>query len=185
MNQEEKVIILLDGSNFYHRLKEPEINIKNLLSFDYRKFAEYLTRGRKLVGAKYFIGGVREDINDLKTKTLMINQHKLFSHLKNQNWKILLGYLLKIDKRYHEKGVDVKIATEMLIGAYENLYDTTILISSDTDLLPAIEKARGLGKKIEYIGFSHKPSFAMIRHASSTKLLTKEDLQPFVSIYAS
>ncbi len=54
MNQEEKVIILLDGSNFYHRLKEPEINIKNLLSFDYRKFAEYLTRGRKLVASQLF-----------------------------------------------------------------------------------------------------------------------------------
>ena len=177
MGQREKVILLLDGSNFYHRLKELEI--EDLLSFNYQKFTEWLAEEQRIVEREYFIGAIREEIGNLKSKELMSAQTKLFTNLKKQNWKILLGYLLKIGDKYHEKGVDVKIAVEMLIGAYENLYDRVILISSDTDLLPAIEKVKKLGKKIEYVGFSHKPSFAMIRHASLTKLLTKKDLTPF------
>ncbi len=59
--------------------------------------------------------------------------------------------------KYHEKGVDVQLAVDILIGAYEDLYDRAILISSDTDLIPAIQKVKQLGKQIEYIGFSHQP----------------------------
>ena len=89
------------------------------------------------------------------------------------------GYILKSDG-YHEKGVDVKMAIDILIGAYENLYDKAIVLSSDTDLLPAIQKAVDLGKTIQYIGFSHKPSYALIRHAKPAKLLDESDLLPFM-----
>ncbi len=175
----EKVIILLDGSNFYHRLKDTEIDMKNSLLFDYKKFAEWLIRERELVEAKYFIGAVREEQGNFKSKKLMSAQTKLFTNLKRNGWKIFLGYMLKTNNTYHEKGVDVQIAVEMLAGAYENVYDTVILISSDTDLLPAIERIAKLGKKIEYVGFSHKPSLAMIANATLSKLLSKEDLAQF------
>lgn len=89
---------------------------------------------------------------------------------------------MKNDGVYHEKGVDVKIAVDLLVGAYENLYDTAVLISSDTDLIPAIEKIKQLGKVIEYIGFSHKPSHGLIRSATETRLLTKNDMKEFENI---
>ena len=87
--------------------------------------------------------------------------------------------MLKTDV-YHEKGVDVLIAVDMLVAAYENLCDKIILISSDTDLLPAIDKAKALGKVVEYIGFSHKASHAMIDRCSSSFLLRKSDLESFL-----
>ena len=88
---------------------------------------------------------------------------------------------MKNDGVYHEKGVDVKIAVDLLVGAYENMYDTAILISSDTDLIPAIQKIKHLGKGVEYIGFSHKPSLALQKYASLTRLMMKEELEDFVS----
>jgi uncharacterized LabA/DUF88 family protein len=51
----------------------------------------------------------------------------------------------------------VKLAVDILVAAYENLCNRVYLVSSDTDLLPAIKKAQEKGKKIEYVGFSHKP----------------------------
>lgn len=75
----------------------------------------------------------------------------------------------------------MQIAVDMLIGAYENLYDKLILLSSDTDLLPAIRKVRDLKKTIEYIGFPHAPSFAMIRFAHLRRLLAKDDLLAFIT----
>ena len=76
--------------------------------------------------------------------------------------------------------MDEKERIFILIGAYENLYDTAILVSSDTDLIPALAKAREMKKKIEYIGFSHKPSYGLITHSDIRRLLTKEDVNQFL-----
>jgi len=108
----------------------------------------------------------------------MIGQRKLTGKLQKSGWTIKFGHMLKADG-YHEKGVDVQIAVDILIGAYENLYDTAILVSSDTDLIPALAKARSMKKKIEYIGFSHKPSYGLITHSDIRRLLAKDDLQQF------
>ena len=107
------------------------------------------------------------------------NQQKLFANLEKQGWIIKTGYMMKQNNAYKEKGVDVKLAVNLLDMAYQDKYDTAIIVSSDTDLIPSIERCRGLNKKIEYIGFSHRPSFAMQRYASSSRLLTKNDLEQF------
>lgn len=68
----ERAFILIDGNNFYHRLKELEFI--NLLSFDYEKFANLLVGKRDLVLKKYYIGAVREEVNNLKSRKLMSEQ---------------------------------------------------------------------------------------------------------------
>lgn len=177
MNNKERVFIIIDGNNFYHRLKE--LNLSNLLSFDYEKFAQFLVGRRKLVSKNYYIGAIREERNNPKSKELMIGQQRLVGKLKKGNWDIKFGHMLKSDD-YHEKGVDVQIAVDIIIGAYENLYDTIILVSSDTDLIPALAKTRLMKKKVEYIGFGHKPSYALIAHSDIRKLLNKEDIDKFL-----
>ena len=46
-----------------------------------------------------------------------------------------------------EKGIDVKLAVDLVIGAVDNIYDTAIVISSDTDLVPAIKYVRKAKRK--------------------------------------
>lgn len=111
---------------------------------------------------------------------MLANQQKLFANLKRHNFKYVLGYLLKNDGMYHEKGVDVHIAVDMVVAAYEKTCDRIILVSSDTDLEPAIKKAKAEGKIVEYVGFSHKASVAMVRFCTESRLLTKEDLLSFI-----
>lgn len=72
------------------------------------------------------------------------------------------------------------MAVDILVAAYENLCDHIVLVSSDTDLLPAIKKAREKGKTIEYIGFSHGPSLAMVANCTESRLLKTEDILPYV-----
>lgn len=177
MNDKERVFIIIDGNNFYHRLKE--LNLSNLLSFDYEKFAQFLVSRRESVSKNYYIGAIREERNNPKSKELMIGQQKLVGKLQKGNWDINFGHMLKSDG-YHEKGVDVQIAVDIIIGAYENLYDTMILVSSDTDLIPALVKARAMKKKVEYVGFGHKPSYALIANSDIRKLLNKEDIDKFL-----
>ena len=174
----ERIFIQIDGSNFYHRLKE--LKFKNLLSLNYQKFAKSLLLSEdELILSKYYIGAIREQEENLKSKTLMANQIRLMNSLKMQGWQIGFGHMLKTDT-YHEKGVDVLMAVDLLVGAYENIYDSVILVSSDTDLIPALEKIRSMKKKVEYIGFSHKPSYGLINHSDVRRLLTKEDVIPFL-----
>ncbi len=46
------------------------------------------------------------------------------------------GRMAQADGVWHEKGVDVKIAADMVPLAYRDLYDAAILVSGDGDLAP-------------------------------------------------
>ncbi len=174
----ERVIILIDGSNFYFKLRD--IRLHKLLSFDFTRFAQSLTGKDTLANATYYIGKVRTD-GTAKTQELFNNQRKLLAHLRKHKVRYSLGYLLKSDGVFHEKGVDVNIAVDMLVATYENLADTIYLVSSDTDLIPAIQKAQQKGKKVVYVGFSHKLSNALVASCKETRTLTKETLEPLLT----
>ena len=172
-----KTIILIDGSNLYFKLKS--LGIKNTLNFSYSSFNQFLIGKKKLVSATYYIGKVRTD-KTKKSQKMHQDQQKLFNQLKKHNVKYSLGFLLKSGGKYHEKGVDTQMAVDILVTAYENLADHIILVSSDTDLIPAIRKAQQLGKSVEYIGFSHQKSIALVAECKETRLLKLEDVEKFI-----
>lgn len=176
----ERVLVIIDGSNFFHKLVDLKFPKKGLISFRYDLLVKDLAEDRKLGDVKYYVGAVRTEIGNTKSFHLFKEQRKLVGSLNKQNIKVVFGYLLKSDGVYHEKGVDVNMSVDMLVGSYENLYDTLILISSDTDLIPAIKKIKQLGKKVEYFGFSHRPSFALMRFANKTKLWGAKELSKYL-----
>lgn len=174
----KRCIILIDGSNFYFKLKD--LKLHDLLRFDFSGFAKMLAGEEYQVKQTiYYVGKIRTDGTE-KTQSLFNSQRKLLAHLKKHGHSYSLGYLMKTEGKYHEKGVDVNIAVNLLVATYENLCEKLILVSSDTDLLPAILKAKEKGKIVEYIGFSHKPSVAMVASCSVSRLLTKEDVAKFI-----
>ncbi len=212
----ETVSVLIDGSNFYHLVLK-KLSIDEL-RFDFEKFATFLAYGRKISnkGKRFYIGTVREIEGDERTKEAMSEQNSLFTELQNFKWEVRTSKLrirkeeIMIDSRVEdweklqklgiqkirfarlrEKGIDVKLATDLIVGAVDNQYDTAILISSDSDLLPAIDWIRHRKKKkVEYIGFSipdendpinsANPSLSLIAKTDVKRILIKSDLQPFI-----
>ena len=93
--------------------------------------------------------------------------------------------------RSREKGIDVKIAVDLMIGAMDGKYDTAILVSSDTDLVPAMDLVRlRFRKKIEYIGFSMlqsdiyeatRPVERMIGKTDIQRVLVETDIKHFIN----
>ena len=156
------------------------LGIKGLRKYDYRGLCGHLSGERKIVTIGYYVGVVRAAFNDSKGQQLRRAQIDLFNRLRDQNIIVHKGYLMKNNDKYHEKGVDVKIATDLLVGAYENSYDDAIVISSDTDLIPAMQKAKELKKNVEYVGFGHQPSLALQTAATRSRLLLVEELEKFV-----
>lgn len=176
MNQ-NRIAVFIDGSNLYFKLKD--LKIPNTTGFDYLGLCNLLARKRNLISHSYYVGVVRAT-DDKKEQERRMAQRKLFNTLMIQRFTIRRGYLMNNNGRYHEKGVDVQIAVDLLVGAYENKYDVAIIISSDTDLIPVIKKIRELGKEVEYIGFSHAPSFALQKNATISRLLIREDIEAFI-----
>ena len=180
--QQKRAIILIDGSNFYFKLRD--LQLHQLLTFDFSQFCTFLAKDQQITRATYYVGAVRADGTE-KTRKMQANQQRLFSHLQKHKLTYSLGYLLKSDGKFHEKGVDVNIAVDMLIAAYENQCDTIYLVSSDTDLLPAIKQAQKKGKQVIYVGFSHQLSTALVANCQETRTLTRDDLQSFIQTPAN
>jgi len=175
----KRAIVIIDGSNFYHKLKS--LNFHNLFSFDYNRFILSLTKSDKLIKKYFCIGKVKADQNDKKARKMMADQQTLVSRLQKENFIIQFGYLLKSENRYHEKGVDVQMAVDILKGAYRDIYDNAYLLSSDFDLLPAIIEAQAIDKTVVYVGFRHKISYALLNNCKRNLFLEKKDVLPFLS----
>lgn len=175
----KKVFVQYDGSNFYNKIKKILPN-SHLTSFNYVGLAKFIA---KITPIKiiYYVGEIRKYPGSQKSEKLYASQQSLFLNLRKQAVKIKLGYLLKTNNVFHEKGVDVQIAVDIARGAIKNEFDICYLISSDTDLLPAIQTAKDENKKIIYVGFENIVSYALMKNCSSYLILRKKDLLPFIN----
>jgi uncharacterized LabA/DUF88 family protein len=176
--KKEKVAIYIDANNFFRYLKDKEISFPKGVKFDYDKFLKHLVKGRELVSKRYYVGIARNIDGSEKSQKIVSGQQKFLSAMAAQGFIIKRGRVM-YDGKIREKGTDVKIAVDLVIGAADNLYDTAILVSSDTDLIPAVKYLKYKGKKFEYIGFSHSPSLGMQKFANFSILLTPEDINGF------
>ncbi|MEK7077646.1 MAG: NYN domain-containing protein [Patescibacteria group bacterium] len=180
-----RVIVFIDGNNFYYKLRDiisGKSEIFKLIDFNYQEFSENLTKDNVLVEVRYYIGAVKrqDGQNKEKSEKLYANQQKLLAKLQQQNIPAILGNLIQHpDKSFHEKGVDVRIAVEMIRLAHKNKYDIAYLLSSDTDLVPAVEEVRSLNKQVYYVGTSKGQSFGLTKASNDTILLRDEDVMPY------
>ena len=186
----------------------------NRRPLDKMERSDILANGRRIAGKRYYVGTVRERPGDLRSKAAMARQTKFFTILHSYGWDIFTSKLrtrpekIIIDdrvkghkellergvfqiefERTREKGIDVKMATDLIVGALDDQYDVAIVVSSDADLVPAIDWVRyRKSKKIEYIGFSlagsdpaqnTRPLQTLISKSDIQRIFSKPDLLPF------
>lgn len=156
--------------------------VKPPLDFDLRGFTQNLTAPDILVDIRYYIGKVRRVKGDAKSEALYTNQQRLVGSLQQQNVRLGFGHLINYpDGSFHEKGVDILLAVEMIRCCLEKTCDVAYLISSDTDLVPAVDECRRLGGNVVYVGSSlHGQSFGLTKVCNRTILLQQKDVLPFV-----
>lgn len=174
----KKILVQFDGGNFYNKVKKilPQIHLTN---FNYARFAQSLV-GIHNPATVYYVGEIKQYKGNKKSEILYSSQQKLFTNLRKQNIRIKLGYLLMSDGKFHEKGVDVQIAVDIVRGSIKNEFDAFYLISSDTDLLPAIQTAKDEKKKVIYVGFENFLSRALQKNCSSYLILKKAQILKFI-----
>jgi len=180
----KKTFVFIDGSNFYFKLRDLTSKLVgkySLIDFDFRKFAEWLVRPNELLEIRYYLGAIRRERNNSKSEQLYADQQKLIGKLQQQNIIITLGHVIRHpDKTHHEKGVDVRLAVEMIKFARENKYDIGYLVSSDTDLVAAVEEVQAFGKKVQYVGIPKGQSYGLSSVADDVRLLRSEEIEQFL-----
>jgi len=67
--------------------------------------------------------------------------------------------------RYDTKGDDVCLTTDLLMGAFDNLYDIAIIVSGDADFIPVIKILRRRFKKKIGNGYFRSSSSYKLRNA--------------------
>ncbi|MDD4531091.1 MAG: NYN domain-containing protein [Candidatus Pacebacteria bacterium] len=175
-NRKERVVVYIDGNNFYKYLRDRQYSFPKGVKFNFEKFINMLINGRELVSKRYYIGIAKNFDNSEKSKEIVRGQQKFLNELQREGFVIKRGKVIYDSGKIREKGVDVKISVDLVIGAVDNIFDTAILVSSDTDLIPAIKYVRFKGKSVEYIGFSHCPSLGVQKNVDLSRLLTAQDI---------
>lgn len=164
--QKERVMIFIDGSNFYHGLKT--LKIKRI---NFHEFTKLLSGNNEIKRIFYYTARMDRDFDE---KRYIKHQNFLHKLSMIPKFKVVFCTFKKIiekDKtiRYEIKGDDIQLANDMLVGAYENLYDTAILVSGDEDFKPVVRTVKKLGKKVENIFFRGGSSSRLRKMCNSSK----------------
>ncbi len=179
MNKKEKVAVYIDGGNTYRRLKEIGLPEKSS-RFDYSALVKHLVGDRDLISKRYYVGVVKNFDGSAKGEQMVKSQQTFLNSLTEQGFEVKLGRIMYDGGAIREKGVDVKLSVDLVVGAVDDIYDTAIVMSSDTDLVPAIKYVRKAKKKtIEYVGFGANPSLGLIKESSVSRVFSQTDLIPF------
>lgn len=140
MIKKERVVVYIDGFNLYFGMTSAYPDIKWL---NVELLAQNILKpNQTLIAVKYFTSLVSN--NPPKEK----RQRDYLCALNTTNTVIIYGHYKSKPKScfscHHtwndneEKMTDVNIAVNMLTDAMDDVYDTAILISGDSDLVPPI-----------------------------------------------
>ena len=167
----DRVCIFIDGSNFYHALKEANLPVR----VDLGKLGVKLTgTDRRHIHTYYYnaplIRPRRDDPQyDAKDQRCR-KQQRFFNALRFiPNLTFKRGWLRRLpDGGQVEKGVDVMLATDMLTLAFKDRYDVAILVSSDADYKHAVEAVKfEIGKTVELRQVEGSKAYDLITAASA------------------
>jgi uncharacterized LabA/DUF88 family protein len=138
-----RVIFLIDGFNFYHSLIS-EGRFHKYKWIDYSELVKFFVTSKdQIVDIMYFTSYAFWDQEKKKRHKILIDALRL------KGVKIVFGKFKMRDKECRickstyripeEKQTDINIAVKLLESAINDEFDTAILVTADSDLVPAVD----------------------------------------------
>ncbi|MBR3572007.1 MAG: NYN domain-containing protein [Bacteroidales bacterium] len=148
----QKVIVYVDGFNFYYGLKKNH-KWRRFYWLDVVKFFElFMKPDQELVRVKYF-SAKPDNVEKALRQNAFFQANK-----ENPKFQLMLGKYLRKNIRcyncgyqiqtYEEKESDVRLATQIVNDANNHNCDVAIVVSADSDMIPAVELALKAGTKV-------------------------------------
>ncbi|WP_081910120.1 NYN domain-containing protein [Thermopetrobacter sp. TC1] len=145
----ERVITYIDGFNLYYGLREK--NWKRFYWLNPVSLSEKLLKSNQvLVVCRYFTARIKSSDHghqDANKQKVYLDALKTLDNLDCIYGKYMINYrnCFKCGCKWaepKEKKTDVNIATQILIDAFNDKFDTAIIVSGDSDLSPPIKAIR-------------------------------------------
>lgn len=193
-----KTVVYIDGQNFLYKAADVLMaagyiaNKQELFKLDIRAIIERILGINdttiRFYGARVRVRKDKGDVIHQKSRAFSDNARKLKNTLNNQDIIFIESGKLKLrdsdickkcgaqDLRFQEKGVDVGMAVDMIVDAYSGNAERVVLVSSDTDLIPAIKSVRSREVEVLYIGFSDKLTKGIVAEASKTETIRDSEI---------
>lgn len=183
-----QTILFIDGENFIYKLedvlreKRPDKSTLDLNTIDFNQLLAKPLEGFKVSRKIFYAAKLRpHPETQKKSEELIAFQRKLSNVLKKQGFEFVLAGNVraqKIDGKlvFKEKGVDVKIAVDMVSLAADKKLKTAILCSSDSDLQPAITEVRRRNVEVVYLGFELNPNKGLTATTNRTILFRNAEI---------
>ena len=179
MSDGNRVTFLIDGFNVYHSIKDGDkSDTQSLRWLDVmslcRSCVPVLGSDATFENAWYF-SAYAEFLRPSKPQ--VVNRHRTYvAALENSGVKVSLGRFKEKDvwcsacrnstSVHEEKETDVAIAAKMFEVLHTDACDTVVLVSGDTDLIPAIRTVQRLfSDKEVVVAFPDKRTNAQLRQA--------------------
>lgn len=190
--------LLVDGENFKGKIKDvfKEAGKNKLVwhEYNFRGLLDKVLQGTNIENSIFYFAKIKEDQQTKeKSKQLIEEQRLLKTHLEKQGFSVVLtgrvrgqmesnGLSGKQILVFKEKGVDVKIAVDMVSWSCDKKIDQIILGSSDSDLQPAIKEIRERKIKCVYLGFENQPNKGMTFTTNHTILIRNSEIIEFENV---
>ncbi|MGH7739320.1 MAG: NYN domain-containing protein [bacterium] len=173
-----RVCVFIDGSNLYFALKRNN----KMTRVDYYQFSLALTGSNRNLIRTYYYNAVFDSAHfSEKAKS----QQSFFDSLDRTPYlELRLGRIIQNREGHRmEKGVDVRMASDMVYYAARDFYDTAVVVTEDQDFAPAIALVKELGKHVELALFPDAQSREMVRVTDKVVALDEVVNQNAVHIF--
>ncbi len=184
-------IVLIDGENLVYGLRRllgdgvGEADRSILGSFDFRGLLEELLADNIPTEIIWFGARLRVYTQtpelQIKSESAVRQQARFVNEIQNQRITFVkIGYLRareielpggKFEWKLAEKGVDVGLAVRIVTEATTPNTEI-VVVSADTDLLPAFAAAKKHGARLIHIGYEYRPIASLGRIADATRVIT-------------
>jgi uncharacterized LabA/DUF88 family protein len=191
--------VFIDGENFRHRLAsvlmqeglladydQPfNFDVPVLISTALAETPEKITYYTSRVKQPHF--DVPEEMIQ-RIEGIRERSRRWISALNNQGITVVKAGYLKVresTKCIHcgkktlilqEKGVDVRLATDIVLAAAVEKAQHIVVMSSDADMIPALESARASGSTVTYLCFAEELNGAIASVSSQTLTYSRKNI---------
>lgn len=194
-------VLFIDGENFKYKAKEAVGELSkakfNWTSYNFSGLFQKVLNGVHIDEKRFYYARLKmHPDTKKKSKELIDEQRALLLNIKNQGFTpcpsgSVRGRYEKNAKNkddvlvFREKGVDVKIAVDMVLAACDGYLKEIYLCSSDSDLQPAIKALKNKNVKVTYIGFQINPNIGIQKTAHESFLIRSPEIIEFAKKTAS
>ncbi len=186
--------LFIDGENFRGKMrsvfKEASKGKPVWHEYNFKGLLDKVLAGIDLDRKVFYFARIKEhEESKEKSRQLIEEQRLLKTHLEQQGFEVILSGRVRGQMEdgesgkkiliFKEKGVDVRIAVDMISVACDKRAEEIIIGSSDSDLQPAISETKARGVKCAYLGFEAQPNKGLSYTTSRTILIRNSEVLEF------